>query len=54
MTQENALRLLKHYKETGNTLAYADMKSRYSSIEEEPMTPEEVPDKPKTKSKGKK
>ena len=50
MTQENALRLLKHYKETGNTLAYADMKSRCPPIE----IKEEPKEEPKTKSKGKK
>ena len=50
MTQENALRLLKHYKEIGNTLAHADMLSRYPSLE----IKEEPKEEPKTKSKGKK
>ena len=51
MTKENALRLLNHYKEVGNSMAYKDMETNMIKLygAPEPSTPTK-----ETKSKGKK
>ena len=55
MTKENALRLLKHYKDIGRTDAYEDMKNHI--LKGSKFSPEEKAElfnKVETKSKGKK
>ena len=52
MTQENALRLLAHYKDVGRTEAYEDMKSKMGYVEDVPK-PNVAVVKEKSKSKEK-
>ena len=51
MTKENSLRLLKHFKEIGNTEGYKDLEANMIKLygAPEPSTPTK-----ETKSKGKK
>ena len=46
MTQQNAKKLYKHFKEIGNSNALKDILRRYPEFEEKPKS------KPKSKSKG--
>ena len=51
MTKENALRLLKHYKETGNAVAYRDMEAKVTK-EYGIQTEVKAPTKSKEKKNG--